>query len=172
MPVFIEDRELEHIEKQGSFMQAVEYTFSRWAENKENIQFLLRAGTEAWFADVFDCFSNEAIDYDRCDMVLTETYRYGEAHFGNQAHFLCVFGYMLRLFPFYFNIWDHDFEKWKQRGMDMIERAHQLEPSDRFIQAVYSLDSGKRVFLSEDYFCGNSEVETYFGNILCESRTE
>lgn len=167
MAIFIEDKELERIELQGCYMEAVAYTFSRWLTEKNNLQLLLRAGTEAWFADVFDCLSNDPIDYDRCDEILSETFQYGKTHFSNQADFLCVFGYMLKLSPFYFDVFDDDFEKWRHIGIEMIRSAHQLAPIDEFIQAMHSLDTNKRTYLSRSYFDGSSEVEVYFRNILC-----
>lgn len=167
MSFFHVDRKLEVLEKQGLYMCAANYTFSRWLKDRDNLESLLRAGTEAWFADVNDCLSNDLVDLKQCCSNLTEAYQYGTTHFSDNSHFLCTFGYMLKLFPYYFNVFDGDFEKWSQHGKEMIKRAHQLMPSDIFVQSTLSLDTGERIYLPDDYFQGNSEMEVYFSAILC-----
>lgn len=165
MAILKRDKKIEYLETQG-IMVAVNYTYSQWTKEQNNLDAMLRTATEAWLANVYNYCSDDYVEYDKCDAILSETLQYGEIHFKDQAYFLCMFGYMLKLFPYYFNCFDGNFDKWSQIGRQMIAAASQLEPEEVLIQAIRSLDENPRIFLPSDYFEGESEIEIYFRNIL------
>lgn len=162
MCILKKDSDVERLEQAQKWDAILDFTYQRWLKEKSNLQFLLRAGTEAWLINTYDYVE----EVKKCDDILSSTIEYGMEHFADNVGFLSIFGYMIKLFPYFFNFFDGDFQKWSQAGQQMILTAHSLKPDDVFIAALNAIESKQPIALPAEYFKGNSEIEAYFRDVL------
>lgn len=79
MPILEKDLALESLEKSSGWEAALNFTYRRWLAEKDNLQFLLRAGTEAWLIEAGSLLGpfepNDGLEdvRDHCFTVFSET---------------------------------------------------------------------------------------------------
>jgi len=150
MPILEKDLVLESLEISAGWEAALNFTYQRWLAAKDNLQFLIRAGTVR----------------DQCFTAFSEATSYGMQHFGQHPAFQSVFGYMIELFPYFLDFFDGNFDRWSQKGTQMILSAHKALADDIFVAALAARHSANRILLPDDYFDGNSGIEEYFHDVL------
>lgn len=182
------DINLEHLEAQDAWEEAVTFAYRRWKAEPDNLQFLLRAGTEAWFANAFDVFVDVGSDLPLgsicvdelpdlcyfCEDAAWETFLHGQKAFSNEPAYLMLFGYMMHLYPYYFAGFSggehaRDFDWWAAQGQEMMEKAARLRPEDTLIRNAPIWSRPGWMPLKEPYFSGKTAVEGYFNRMLTHS---
>lgn len=126
---------LKNLEKRASPYQVAQTLYCRWENEKSNLQYFLRAGIECWYWLDNDIFWNNYLKQDELkdfEEILT-TYLckvcvYGFENQSENPVFLCMFGYMIRLFPYFFINLTGDYDKDLETGNKMISKAYRLNP--------------------------------------------
>ena len=162
------DIELEQLESKGTpWYEIVNYLYVRW-KSSLNLQDLLRLGVQCWgelaFSDL-EQQNNESQLYYKSENYLAETLNYGLEHYNEHFIFLCLYGYLITLFPYYFSL-TGDYDSDYQFGKDMISKAHKLKPDD--VLAAYLTNHGQDEPLKQQIlilFPGNSEMDKYFKSV-------
>lgn len=179
------DIDLEHLEAQEAWAEAVTFAYQRWKAEPDNLQYLLRAGTEAWFASECDRFIDLHSDLPLgsicvdemppicyfCEDVAWETFVYGKKAFSTEPAYLMLFGYMMHLYPYYFTGFfsgEHarNFDWWAAQGQAMMEKAACLLPDDPLVCNALIWNKPGWVPLKKPYFLGKTVVEEYFNDML------
>lgn len=172
MPILEKDLVLESLEISAGWEAALNFTYQRWLVAKDNLQFLIRAGTEAWLIEACSLLGpfgpKDGLESvrDQCFTAFSEATSYGMQHFGQHPAFQSVFGYMIELFPYFLDFFDGNFDRWSQKGTQMILSAHKALADDIFVAALAARHSANRILLPDDYFDGNSGIEEYFHDVL------
>jgi len=187
MRYFMDVGVLADLENQGQWEAARALLYKMWVNDKMNSEKLIRLLSECWHI-LLELERNEIIDpdisYSAVQGVLIEIVEFGMENLMNDSRFLCVAGYMISLFPYYFYISDGNTENdnqytaWEQKGIDMLRRSAEINPSDS-VARVLSLGSinssdkslyekaKKAVEVEINYlFPGDTAIELYFKNIL------
>lgn len=161
--------ELENYQKWNEVKCSLEHL---WLTHKDNIEIASHLGCICWYVLVFwERIDNSTLDERDFIKTLTEVTEYGLISFTDKPEFLWKFGYMIKLFPYYFG----DYEKWEKIGQQLIEKAHELKPEDPVITMIYlnddSLSEYKEacVKVSEQLpsrFSGTGVIDKYFRSVL------
>lgn len=176
MCILERDELLEDIEKNSSPLQIVKWLYNRWAEDRSNFQYFLRIGIQCWLNLAF--MSLEEMDQDKSATemyysYLSETFAYGLAHFQNEINFLCLYGYMIKLYPYFFTTLSGDYDKDFDYGEKMIQKAF-LNNSQHPVAALLVEKPNtqewleKRIKLKSVFKClfpGESEADIYFNSV-------
>jgi len=168
---------MEHSEQWEAIRQML---FDQWQKDKSNFEVLIRLASECWLVlTEWDCcINNENLVFEKFKNNLIDTCIYGLKHFETKTEFLCVFGYMISLFPYFFYYGESDgrYSLWEKRGKEMLERAHQNAPNDLLTKVLflgstdrereYRTEKSKLEFLLSELFPGDSAIEQYFKDVL------
>lgn len=184
--VFVDIQDLQDLEKEHKWEQAISLLQNKWYQNKSDIEFLLRLATESWYVmsnwDFLD-LDNSDLEFDKIQSILIDTYNYFSENYLSSNKGLAIFGYMMSLYPNYFYL-DIDstgqlFLQYENYGKDMLKLAYTNEPENSLYKALYlgaTNNSSERIKdarqqLNEtiaDLFPNNTEVEDYFKDVLCK----
>jgi len=156
--------------------------YEQWLGQKDNLGILVRLALECWLvmSDWDCCINNEGLNYELFKSNLMDSYVYGLAHFGDNEKFLCLFGYMMSLFPYFFYLNnDKNSEKYliyENKGKSMLEKAYRNFSNNPLAKVLFlgSIDQTKecdkakmRLKLSlSSLFPGDTAIEKYFKEIL------
>lgn len=182
--VFIEIQNLQELEKEHKWKQAIALLQSEWYQNKNNIDVMLRLATECWYImsnwEILELGSSD-LEFNSIQSILIETYNYFLSTNSNNNKCLSIFGYMIALFPNYFYT-EYDkngkiFLKYENRGKDMLKQAYKNEPENKLYEALYlgtMKNSDKTVedtkkelnLIMQKLFPRNTKIEEYFKEIL------
>ena len=168
------DIQLEHLEEKNTpWYEIVEYLANRWRNNKNNLQYLLRLGIQCWGYLVFfdlESQNSESQLFYKSESYLSETLRYGLSCYNNDIIFLCLYGYLISLFPYYFSL-TGDYDVDQQFGMNLIYKAHKIKPYD-LLTVYLAKDSQMGIQTKHQIkqnisilFPGNSEMDRYFKSV-------
>ncbi|MDR0890008.1 MAG: hypothetical protein LBM28_05105 [Oscillospiraceae bacterium] len=167
--------ELERLEKNEEWRKAKDLLYHVWENDKTNLESLLRVGTECWYVLTFwERIQSDNMTREEFAAPLTEVKQYGEMAFRKSDSFLWVFGYMISLFPYWFDDFDDDIYKWEAKGRSMIKEAYQVNPENHIAKMLgMSEESDEyqavcrdaRAMLC-DCFPGDSAIEGYFKGVL------
>lgn len=126
--------ELENLQKWNEVKSSLKQL---WTTQKGDIEIATHLGSICWYMLVFwERIDNSALDENELMKILIEVTEFGWINFYDEPEFLWKFGYMIKLFPYYFG----DYEKWKNMGFQLIEKAHKLKPDDPVITMIYLND--------------------------------
>ena len=176
MGIFIHDPKLETLEQEEKWIEAKDYLLELWNSDKNNVNNILRLGTECWYILAFwerlNIFNQEKIKYWK---PLTEVKQYGEKFLCNNPTFLWIYGYMIKLFPYWFADIKDAINVGEKIGKDMIIKAHILEPQNPISEMLsinnenskaYKIACKKSKELLDTMFDGQTEIEDYFKRVL------
>lgn len=182
--VFIEIKNLQRLEKEHKWEQAISLLKNKWCQDKNNTDIMLRLASECWYVmsnwDFLD-LDNSNLEFDNIQSILIETYNdFLKSHTTNNKA-LAIFGYMVSLFPNYFYT-DYDksgkmFLQYENKGKDMLKLAYANEPENKLYKALYlgtnnNLDKAiieaKKDLnnIIQQLFPQNTEIEEYFKEVL------
>jgi len=175
IPIFKINHELEVLEQNEEWDKARELLYNEWNTDKSDLEKLLRVGTECWYVLTYwERIKSDGLCREMFSITLTEMKNCGDIRFRTSDSFLWVFGYMISLFPYWFNDFDGDIYRWEDHGKCMIRQAVQLQPENIIAKMLCLVEGsaeyeracvGVRDILS-DYFPGNSAIEKYFKEVL------
>ena len=174
------------LERDEMWIDAADTMYQQWEMNPGEIHCLLCAGTQLWYTlCLLDSemslplqMTGNDSTMESLEQKLWEIAQLGNTLFANDPAFNAYFGYMLSVQPIYFLQSGLDYLKLKKTGIEMIQRAYQIDPTSLFVQAVYynSGCSGNqnlyrcicreiwKTITPEQW--GSSEVNQYFFRIL------
>jgi len=165
------------LEEQNQWEQAIYYLLKEWKSDQFNLNKLLCASTEIWFVLVFFERLEEAeqIDEQWIQSELKDMTDFGFQHFPDEMLFNLFFGYMIILFPYYFDIGDNDYDDKQQLGSEMCLKALQICPNNP-VAKIFCRNELDDIFSQllkegEAYVCAHfpedgSEVIQYYRRIL------
>lgn len=180
MGIFPKIKGLAELEKKGKWSNALSLLYNMWKEDRDNLGLLLRVGTECWYRLTYwdhDCdYKRVSFNWAEFTQPLHEVTKYGLERFGKCSAFLWIFGYMIKVFPYYFSEESDEYTFLEQKGIDMIKLAYSIEPDNRLIEILINRyveneddpDATESNIKSDiDYaFDGNTVIEEYFRNIF------
>ncbi|MCL2572884.1 MAG: hypothetical protein FWE11_10850 [Defluviitaleaceae bacterium] len=185
MRYFIDCKLLSNLERQGEWENARKLLYNEWINDIDNGGRLVRLLSECWY--ILSEWDTGLIDdadlsFQTVQNTLIEGVEFGIANLSDDSRFLCITGYMISLFPylFYVNDSNHNtdvlYAEWEQRGFDMLQKAHEINPNDRVAK---TLNLGKSMSMTEyneakialkpelQYlFPGDTAIELYFKDTL------
>ncbi len=169
------DRDLERLEENGtSWHEIIGFLAERWKNHPDNIQYLLRLGAQCWGELVFtnlEMQNGESRLYNALETLLSGTLEFGLVYHREHAAFLCLYGYFISAFPYYFPL-TGDYDADLSFGKDMIRKAHAYSPLNVLAAYLASDDPEQKekaaVALRREcpaLFPGNSEMDRYFQSV-------
>lgn len=179
--------EIPKLEKENRWKSVVDIVFQQWKSTPNDLNSLLCAGTQLWYTLlVMDYIKNDPFPPDNVEFVsnvqlqnnLMNVTRYGFEFFSDNSIFNAYFGYMISVMPYYFLDYNEDYLGWKSKGIEMMRRSYNLDPSSPFTKAMYYEPEGPgkdtpfydackeiwSIITPEQW--GDSEVQQYFFRIL------
>lgn len=177
---FMPVQDLVKLEKQQDWELARAVLYQIWEEDKENADKLIRVLSECWYVlSLWDCcIETDNLSYSVFQGTLRECMEFGEEKFQDNTKFLCITGYMLSLLPHLFYNSEPGFlyEKWEEKGREMLQKACESDNSDVVAKVLYyggisfrgAYCQGKVDIASvvEDIFPEQTAIEQYFKEIL------
>lgn len=181
--MFIEIQNLQELEKEHKWKEAISLLQNKWYQDKNNIDIMLRLASECWYIMSnwnFLDLDNSDLDFDNVQNILIATYNYFSKICTNNSKGLAIFGYMISLFPNYFYT-DYDkngkiFLQYENQGKNMLKLAYTNEPENKLYKALYlgtinGLDKFTDVKkdlnnIIHQLFPQNTEIEEYFKEVL------
>ncbi len=177
---FIDILNLEEMEFNEQWEKIRLMLYSQWQENQDDIGILIRLACECWYVmSNWDCYidTNDLI-YEQFKDNLIATYEYGLEHIFESEEFLCIFGYMISLFPYFFYYdkkKNNQYSDFENKGLSMLEKAY--KNSSNLLTKVFFLGTTNNVKEYEavkadlnsillELFPGETAVEKYFKDIL------
>jgi len=159
----------------------------RWLSQKDNLGALIRLASECWLILTdWECsINNEGLDYELFKRDLIATCSYGLEHFGDDEKILCLFGYMMSLFPYLFYLNDDpdgkEYLAYESKGHSLLEKAYRnysnvllvqvfflgsISHPTKYQEAKYrETRAALKPFLSA-LFPGDTAIEEYFKDVL------
>jgi hypothetical protein len=175
MEVFKINQQLERFELHQDWEGARKLVYDNWISDKNDLEKLLRVGTECWYVITFwDRITTENLFKENFARNLIEAKNHGISVFSSSDQFNWIFGYMINLFPYWFYDFDGDIYKWEKLGKNMIRLACKLNPENAIAKMLSISEKNKeykkvRQKVSANinqYFPGNTVIECYFRNVL------
>lgn len=177
--MFLNIERLSEMEKLEKWEEIRVFLLGSWKKEKNNIDLAIRLGTECWYIlSLWDCYiNNENLVWDNFQDSLIEVTNYGLKNYNDDVSFLCIFGYMISILPylFYKEDLDKEYEKWEEKGRQMIKIAHQKNPNHQLVKVMYlamtnNVKGYKKARIElllhlPELFPGNSYIEEYFKDI-------
>lgn len=171
---------IDELESQYKYGLALYYAYATWQDEPKNIKVFLRLSFLVWniVVERIKLVHDENIGDDVEDFIdfvplLQELERYGKVHFHDHTEFLWMYGYMIYMFPFYFE--DND----ETVASELYQKAYDLQPDDPIVKMLYFEDKHwdkktpegqkRREAVSEillERFQGNGEFQQYFIHVL------
>ena len=151
-----------------------------WEEDKLNSKKLVRLISECWHVLSswdFD-IKTEGLSFEVFQNTLIGCTEFGLRNFENDPHFLCITGYMISLFPYFFyDVTEGDrYTEWESKGKEMLLKSNRLNPDDVLARilslgttpdfAEYNKAKAKIFSTLAEYFPNDTAIELYFRNIL------
>lgn len=182
--VFIEIQNLQELETEHKWEQAISLLKNEWYQDKNVVDIMLRLASECWYIMSnwdFLNLDNSNLDFDNVKLILIETYNHFLKNCTTNNKALAIFGYMVSLFPNYFYT-DYDkngkiFLQYENKGKHMLKLAHLNEPENKLYKVLYlgtnnNLDkiviNAKQELnkIIQQLFPQNTEIEKYFKEVL------
>ena len=154
----------------------------QWISDKNSVGRLLRLASECWLVltDWDCCIKNEGLNYELFKTNLIDCCSYGLEHFADNESILCLFGYMMSLFPHLFcpsaEPNGGEYLAHESKGRSMLERAYRTYPDSLLAKVLFlgssgggeEYDKAKKTLkpLVASLFPGDTAVERYFSEIL------
>jgi len=179
---------IDALEAQEKYIEALTLMVIEWEKNPEDLKVANRLGFLCWYvtveADVLGDNGVDAIGIDECGKLFSELAHFGQITFPEEPDFLSSYGYMISLFPDYFDL--SALEICGEYGSDiyrigerMIGKARSLKPEDKIIQLMH-IDSKPNRKSNHAYrelchevnrllpaaFQGEGEMQQYFKEVL------
>jgi len=156
--------------------------YEQWVGDKNNLESLIRLASECWLimTDWDCCINNEGLNYELFKSNLMDSCSYGLEHFGDNEKILCLFGYMMSLFPYFFYSNDdpngEEYLVCESKGKSMLEKAYRNFPDNQLAKVLFfgSIDQTKKYDEAKmmlkpslsSLFPGDTAIEQYFKEIL------
>jgi len=123
-PVYVKE-----MEKQKKWSEVLGALYKDWAAKKDDLNLLLCIGSELWYCLEFgdEHEMSHMIDKQKAKCQLDEVFSFGSTFFSEEYTFNLFFGYMISLFPYFFN---GDFDEMQQKAKEMLRKACELEPNN------------------------------------------
>ena len=176
---------LADLENQGQWEKARELLYDTWKRDKSDCKNLVRLLAECWYIMTdYDIgrITDADISYETVKNTLIECVEFGMENFMENSQFLCIAGYMITQFPYFFyrnkpfRNDDALYGKWERIGADMRRKANDAIPPDKLAKFLHlghigdslGYDEAREVYRDEilDLLPGKTEVEIYFRHIL------
>ena len=160
------------MEQNEQWGKAAEYLYDVWRINRSDINNLLTAGLEQWYYMTIYEPSTPFMDISEVDLCmrrLSEIMRFWTEHTPSEAACLALFGYCMKVQPFWFCLDSKkvDIDMIRAKGIGMIEEAHALFPDDDVISAIANDSSIDFTgFMHELNQWDNSAIQQYFLSVL------
>ena len=168
---------IDDLEAQEDYGQAMYQMYVVWQKDRMNLKVFLRLSFLVWIIVVepFMTVDTSDIEEDYIDFVplLNDLEKFGQNHFQQHAEFLWMYGYMIYMFPFYFEADDETI------ASEMYQKAYDLQPDDPIVKMLYLEDNknykgifDRRALREEvaqtlpERFRGNGEMQEYFRHVL------
>jgi hypothetical protein len=182
---FVENLQLLEQDEQWEIIRKLLY--ERWICQKDNIGALIRLASECWLvmAEWHCWIKNEGLDYELFERNLIDSCFYGIENFCDDEKILCMFGYMMSLFPYFFYSDDDpdgkEYLTYERRGKSLLEKAYHNYPDNPLAEVLFlgSINrptkdqtikyNASRIAIKPfltSLFPGNTEIERYFKDIL------
>ena len=168
------------LERKAQWCDAADYLYNQWRKLPEEKNILLCAGAELWH---LICYYdqppfNKTIDFDDFDLggymkKLQEITNAGLEYFPHDPDFLVLFGYFMKVQPFWFvSDRNPDVTSIQKRGQEMLEEAYFLSPNDPDIFAIY-WHWKSQDWTNPEQLCqwGDGVISGYFRAVLGISST-
>jgi hypothetical protein len=174
LSIFQINLELELLESQEKWCEAKDLLYITWIIDKNNLNSLLRIGTECWYVmSYWERLKTDGLNRNDFSGPLTEAKQYGEANFIMSDTFLWVYGYMIKLFPYWFDDFNGDLEDSEDKGKEMIKIANIINSQNKIAKMLILPDNSDKYkkackdveILLNEYFNGNSAIEQYFRGV-------
>jgi hypothetical protein len=156
--------------------------YEKWITDKSNLKALIRLASECWLimTDWDCCINNEGLDYELFKRNLMESCSYGLEHFDDDEKILCLFGYMMSLFPGFFysnnDLTGQAYLDYENKGKSMLEKAYNNYPDNPLVRVLFLglADETKKYNDAKielkphlsSLFPGETAIEQYFKEIL------
>lgn len=135
-----------NLQKKGNLYEAAQALYLRWKECPMDLNALLSAGMELWYA-LLMYYRDGDVPWEstyiwpqgenNLHIYLDEVYCWGEKYFSEDAMFNAYFGYMLRVMPYFFRSYKGDYDGWQRKGEDMMHHSFELEPENPLTKALH-----------------------------------
>lgn len=183
--VLVFDNSILCLEQKDMWKGAADLAYVRWEQRPDNLNDLLCAGTEIWYALLINDYYHFApyqtividpVDVEEMEEKLWRIAQFGEQFFSENANFNAYFGYMYKVKPHYFLGYGGDFDGWQNRGCAMLQKSALLDQDNLFAVAMsHEIEDESCIYLDacktlwkqitpEQW--GFSEVQLYFFRIL------
>jgi hypothetical protein len=168
------DKKLEHLEACGMWSEAIDYLFENWLKATQDPNTLVRVGSQIFYTLLSYQQIDQPINRFELGKKLTVLRQKGEKSFPHQADFLCVFGYIYEVAPYFYQDFSGTAQQAFAKAQAMYQKALLADPHCAFApvlnfpheQAAHpNSPSDFREALSA-YLPGNSAVETFFKKAL------
>lgn len=179
---------IDALEVEEKYAEALTLMVIEWEKHPEDLKVVIRLGFLCWYliveAGVLGGDGLDAHGIIECEKLFSELVHFGQATFPDDREFLWTFGYMISLFPEFFDLSaliasGNYGEDPHEAGNKMIEKAHILHPEDEIIQLIYLYNS-PGLMKSQEYkelceevavqlpfkFQGKGEMQQYFKVVL------
>jgi hypothetical protein len=175
MGILKNNPELEQLELAEEWNKARDLVYTKWINEKMDLDNLLRVGTECWYVLVFwERIDSKGLKRADFSGPLTEVKNFGLSFFKDSDTFNWIFGYMIKLFPYWFGDFDGDYDGWQNMGSNMVKLASEQNPNNRLAKMLSLSENSKdynkishEVKTNIDYyFSSNTEIERYFRRVL------
>ena len=147
--------------------KCAEFLYRKWIENKGDLNTLLCAGASLWY---FFVERNDGPDFTSPSLdeyqKMSEITAYGFECFSDNYEFNMLFGYMIGLFPYYF---EGDYNELEKKACEMNKKACDLAP-DNPIPKIWHY--GWCADSSSSYKQAKKEAEPYVKEIFSDERAE
>jgi len=182
---FVEN--LQQMEQNEQWETIRKLLYEQWLGQKDSLGALIRLASECWLVMAeWNCWiKNEGLDYELFQRNLIDSCSYGLEHFGDDEKILCMFGYMMSRFPYFFYSSDDpdgkEYLAYERRGKSLLEKAYRNYPNNPLAKVLFlgsinrptkdqttKYDEARmaiRPFLLS-LFPGNTEIERYFKDVL------
>ena len=179
---------IDALEVEEKYAEALTLMVIEWEKHPEDLKVVIRLGFLCWYliveAGVLGDDGLDAHGIIECEKLFSELAHFGQVTFPDDREFLWTFGYMISLFPDFFDLSaliaaGNYGEDQYELGEKMIERSYTLQPEDKIIQLIY-LYNGPALSKSQEYkelceevalqlpvkFQGKGEMQQYFREVL------
>jgi hypothetical protein len=121
-----------------------------------------------WFMLTEKDIYKHNFDYEYLSKFLKEGYEDTREKYANNAFYLWVMGYIIQFSPYYFE--EFELEAMEKTGKKMLEKAHSLDPDNKFIEINLISEFNEQYFkmsreiqpLVDNYFAGQGILGYYF----------
>lgn len=179
------DPDVLFFEQHNLWKSATDLVYQHWQAAPNDINLLLCAGTEIWYALLeIEYETNSPLpnnlpeiwDSNLLQSRLWEIAEHGQLHFASNSDYNAYFGYMYQVMPYFFLGYNGDYDGFRKLGQHMMRKAAFLETKNLFAAAMaHEMDEDNsqynklcKAFWSavSPHQWGVSNVQKYFYYIL------